>query len=308
VTPNGNITTVAGNPFNSTVLGDGGPAFGAALNKPRGVAVDPFGNIFIADTEHHRIRMVDANGIITTVAGDGIAGANDGELNFPTGVAADNLGNVFIADTVNNKLRGVIVSQRTYRLTLNSAGTGSGTLSGAGSYVVGEFVPVSATPNLGSNSVSWSGPNAAECASGVVLMDADKSCTATFGSAPDTTPPVLSGVPASFTIQTTNPGGTAVSYALPTATDPDDAAGPVTCNPPPGAIFPLGATTVTCTSTDTHGNTGSASFTVTVAPATATISITVSEPISVADDTPVKLPLPLLVEEPIAVLDGLAAV
>ena len=305
VTPAGIITTVAGNPFNVTGLGDGGPAaFGGILNKPRGLALDASGDLFIADTENHRIRMVDATGIINTVAGDGTPGFSDVQLNFPSAVAVDNLGNIFIADTVNNQLRGVIVTQRTYRLTLNSAGTGAGTLGGGGSYIVGRFVPVSATPSAGSTFVGWSGPNAAECAGGLVLMDADKSCTATFDSAPDTTPPVLAGVPASITVNANTAGGAVVTFALPTASDPDDAAGPVTCTPASGSTFPIGTTTVTCSSTDTHGNTGSASFTVTVVPVNMLVPVLVTETISVTDVVTAAPAIPVLVQELISVADS----
>ena len=65
-------------------------------------------------------------------------------------------------------------------LTLNSAGTGSGTVSGAGSFIVGHAAIVSATASSGSSFVNWTGPNATECAGGIVLMNADKTCTATF--------------------------------------------------------------------------------------------------------------------------------
>jgi len=300
----GIMTTAAGNPFNVTGLGDGGPAaFGGILSKPRGVDVDVDGNLYIADTEHHRIRKVDTTGLITTVAGDGTPGFSDTQLNFPYDVAADNLGNIFIADTVNNRLTGVIVTQRTYRLTLNTSGTGSGTLSGAGSYIVGQFVPVSATASSGSTFVSWSGPNAAECASGTVLMDADKSCTATFDAAPDTTAPVLTGVPASFTVTANLLNGAVVTYTLPTASDPDDAAGPVICTPPSGSTFPLGDTTVTCTSTDTHGNAGSASFTVTVVAVSVVVPVFVTETITVTDTVTPALAVLVNVSEAIFVTD-----
>src|SRR5581483_3184362 len=82
----------------------------------------------------------------------------------------------------------------------------------------------------------------------------------------DTTPPVVS-VPADFTVEATGPAGAVATFAV-SATDPDDVAGPVACDPASGSTFPLGQTTVTCTSTDTHGNTGSASFHVTVADTT----------------------------------------
>ena len=71
VDTNGIITTVAGNGSCSDYSGDGGPATNASLNAPYGVAVDASGNLFIADTDNNRIRKVDTNGIITTVAGNG---------------------------------------------------------------------------------------------------------------------------------------------------------------------------------------------------------------------------------------------
>lgn len=181
VDTNGIITTVAGNPFNVTGLGDGNPAaFGATLNHPRGIAVDTLGNLFIADTDNHRIRMVDTSGIIQTIAGNGTPGFTTGQLNFPNAVAVDNLDNVFISDGGNGALRAILSTPRQYQLTINGAGTGSGVLTGSGLYTTGQFASVSAAANPGSSFDGWSGPNADECVRGSVLMNIDKSCTATF--------------------------------------------------------------------------------------------------------------------------------
>ncbi len=115
VSPSGVITTVAGG-GEPGVLGDGGPATDATLTDPEGIAVDAFGDLFIADFGASRIREVNNVGIITTVAGSGIAGyAGDGgpaaagsaQLNLPSGVAVDAAGNLFIADTFNRVIRGV---------------------------------------------------------------------------------------------------------------------------------------------------------------------------------------------------------
>jgi DNA-binding beta-propeller fold protein YncE len=65
------IETVAG----YVPLGDGGPATAASVMNPGGVAVDAAGNLYIADTDNHRIRKVTTAGVITTVAGNGLAGA-----------------------------------------------------------------------------------------------------------------------------------------------------------------------------------------------------------------------------------------
>jgi sugar lactone lactonase YvrE len=114
----GIITTFAGN-GNATYSGDGAPATSASLNEPAGVAVDAFGNLFIADYYNNRIRKVDANGIITTVAGNGPIGvltgsysgdggaATNAGLNNPYGVAVDTLGNLFIVDSYNYRIRKV---------------------------------------------------------------------------------------------------------------------------------------------------------------------------------------------------------
>ena len=93
-------------------VGDHGPATSALLNRPSGVALDEEGNLYIADRNHQRIRKVNAEGIITTIAGmadEGFSGdegpATSAQLDRPGGVAVDEGGYVFIADTGNNRIR-----------------------------------------------------------------------------------------------------------------------------------------------------------------------------------------------------------
>jgi cysteine-rich repeat protein len=92
----------------------GGPvkAVDVGLIYPTGVAVDPNGNVFVA--EGNRVRKFDANGIITTVAGTGTAGysgdgamATSAQLARPRGICVDGRGNVYIADTYNGRIRRV---------------------------------------------------------------------------------------------------------------------------------------------------------------------------------------------------------
>ena len=64
------MTLVAGN-SRPGFSGDGGPAVNAQLNTPQGIAVDPAGNVYIADSQNNRVRKVDTKGIITTFAGNG---------------------------------------------------------------------------------------------------------------------------------------------------------------------------------------------------------------------------------------------
>jgi sugar lactone lactonase YvrE len=109
----GLITTFAGN-GTLGYGGDGGPAVNATLNGPRGVAFDTAGNLYIADTGNNRVRKVDTNGLIITLAGNGMAAfAGDGgpalnaSLNAPTAIAVDNTGNLYIGDATDNRIREV---------------------------------------------------------------------------------------------------------------------------------------------------------------------------------------------------------
>lgn len=109
----GVISVVAGN-GSAGYSGDGGLATNAALHGPRSVALDGYGNLFIADRMNHRIRMVNSSGIITTVAGNGIEGfggdggaATDASLRRPFGIAVDLSGDLYIADTSNGRIRKV---------------------------------------------------------------------------------------------------------------------------------------------------------------------------------------------------------
>ncbi|MBL8513021.1 MAG: hypothetical protein JNJ55_03445, partial [Betaproteobacteria bacterium] len=92
---------------------DGGAAVSASLNAPHGVALDSAGNIYIADTANHRIRRVDsASGVISTVAGTGVAGFNgDGiaatsaQINLPVGIAVNATGDVFFSEFGGQRIR-----------------------------------------------------------------------------------------------------------------------------------------------------------------------------------------------------------
>ncbi len=113
VTPAGTITTFAGTGLRG-YSGDGGLATAAQLNRPRGVAVDSTGNVYISDTDNQRVREVTTDGKINTFAGTGVAGfSGDGAapnlatLSSPSGLAIDSSGNLYIADFGNNVVREV---------------------------------------------------------------------------------------------------------------------------------------------------------------------------------------------------------
>jgi len=140
---NGRISTYAGN-GDYDFAGDGGPASKASLKAPNDVAVDSAGNLFIADTDDSRIRMVTPGGIISTVAGKGSAtgfsGAFSGdgkaataaELNNPNAVAVDNAGSLYVSDGDNYRVRKV-----TGGIISTVAGNGSYSFAGDGDAATG---------------------------------------------------------------------------------------------------------------------------------------------------------------------------
>jgi len=102
----GTVTTLAG--FEEGFADGDGTA--ARLNTPSGLAVDRAGNLYVADTGNHAIRKVTPLGMVSTVAGTGVAGFRDGiasqaQFNGPVGVAVDAHGNVYVADTYNDRVR-----------------------------------------------------------------------------------------------------------------------------------------------------------------------------------------------------------
>ena len=130
----GQITTVAGTGV-SGASGDGGRAVDATLNRPSDVAVDNFGNLYIADTSNRRVRKMDLAGIITTVAGTGSFGSGgdgglavDAQLSDLEGVFLGATGNLYIADTSNHRVRRVA----TDGVITTVAGTGTSGFSGDG--------------------------------------------------------------------------------------------------------------------------------------------------------------------------------
>ena len=128
------ITTIAGNGTQG-YSGDNSLATAASIDSPTGLAVDTLGNLYLADTHNHRIRLIDVtNGIITTFAGTGTASfsgdnaaSTTATLALPTGIALDPTGNLYVADTANHRIRRIDAATSTI-----TTAAGNGTQAFAG--------------------------------------------------------------------------------------------------------------------------------------------------------------------------------
>jgi streptogramin lyase len=107
ITPSGVVSTLAGSDSQGSTDGTG---TSASFNNPRGVAVDASGNVYVADSDNHKIRKITPSGVVSTLAGSGEFGSTDGtgtsaSFSYTQGVAMDASGNVYVADFSNNKIR-----------------------------------------------------------------------------------------------------------------------------------------------------------------------------------------------------------
>jgi sugar lactone lactonase YvrE len=108
ITPDGIINLVAGTGTGTGLIrsgGDGGQAVNATLSEPKGLAIDAQGNVYIGDTSNARLRKVDTNGIITTIAGPGVLGTD-----YWNAVAFDPQGKLYVAITHTGILDGLYYS------------------------------------------------------------------------------------------------------------------------------------------------------------------------------------------------------
>jgi sugar lactone lactonase YvrE len=190
IATNGLITTFAGNGV-AGYAGDGGPAIAAELFLPRGLMVSSSGAVIFADSNNQRLRMVDASGMITTIAGSGVQGAaSDGvvagtvAMNSPRGVAVSSFGEPVYADALNRMVRESVANGNVYV----PAGLAPSRTT---------QVNLTATPTSGQTNASVTVAGSAGTAQGVVdLLDAGSLLTQT----------TLAGGSAAFAPQTLTAG------------------------------------------------------------------------------------------------------
>ena len=154
----GIIHTIAGTGGKSGFGGDVGPATSALLNDPSGVSADAEGNLYVSDTGNQVVRIVDALGVISSVAGINTGGfsgdggpATSAELHNPDGIGVDSSGNVWFADRLNSRIR---------KLTPTGPSVpGANAVVNAASFVPGGLVPGGMATLFGSNLTAQKGIN-----------------------------------------------------------------------------------------------------------------------------------------------------
>ena len=144
------INTIAGNGSSGYIM-DGVPATGTKINNPNGLCVDNAHNVYFADYNNHRIRKIDAYGVITTIAGTGTPGysgdtgpATAATLNRPSEVILDNAGNIIISEYYNHAIRKIdpsgIITTICGNGSSGSFGDGGLAVSALISYPMGLFI------------------------------------------------------------------------------------------------------------------------------------------------------------------------
>lgn len=129
--PNGAKITTIGGTGTAGYTGDNGPATGAELNQPSGLAFDSAGNLYIADTNNNVVRKIDTSGTITTVTAFGT-------LDSPLSIAVDSSNNLYVADSNQGEVQEVSgITLTTFMSGLNSPADPTGVAaSGLNIYVV----------------------------------------------------------------------------------------------------------------------------------------------------------------------------
>ena len=97
------MSTIAGNNGGS----NDGQGTSASFYYPNGITSDSSGNLYVADTDNHRIRKISSTGLVSTIAGNG-EGSNDLSVNSLKGIAADSIGNLYVADINKNRIRKIL--------------------------------------------------------------------------------------------------------------------------------------------------------------------------------------------------------
>jgi len=201
ISPTGDVTTFAGSGAQGFTNGNG---TSASFNKPAGIAIDALGNLYVAESANNSIRKISPTGDVTTLAGNGSEGTDNGagetaRFNFPMGVIVDVSGNIYVADMFNSLIRKI--TQTAYTITPALP---------AGLSFDGATGTITGTPTAASAATTYT----------VTVANSGGSSTTTFSIAVKNPQTISFGTLASktygdatFDLAATSTSGLAVSYS-----------------------------------------------------------------------------------------------
>ena len=269
ITPGGVVTTVAGTGSFSSV---DGPVAIASIYDPVDVAVDAAGNIYVAEASGNKIRKISTNGFVSTIAGDGTYGFNDGPGNTakfsgPQALSVDGNGNIYVADFGSNRIRKInttnIVS------TVAISGYPSGITIGANGNLYmtdfGNYIKMITTSGVVTTLAGANQTGSQDGSIGVLPIGNQIVLQMPVTITGQSTP-VFSTTQSNVFV-TANASCTAVlnNYvSAASATASCGGAVTITQTPVAGTVLPFGVTTVTLTATDASNNSATQTFTLTV--------------------------------------------
>ena len=153
----GVYSTIANTSGTTGFAGDGGPATTAQFRSPGGLALAANGDLYVADSQNHRVRVINGQtGVIVTIAGNGTAAstgdggvATSAALNFPSGLALDGAGNLYVTEVLGNRVRKIVLSTN---IITTVAGNGTTSFQdGVAATATGLSVPFSIFADQSSN-------------------------------------------------------------------------------------------------------------------------------------------------------------
>jgi len=130
VVPYSKVSTFAGNLSQGSL---DGTLLQSSFNRPYAVAISEAGDMYVADTYNHKIRLITPDGMVKTLAGSGVSGSTDGlgalaQFSLPIGLTVDKNGNVFVADSYNNRIRKITKDGNVVTIAGNgNSGSNNGT-------------------------------------------------------------------------------------------------------------------------------------------------------------------------------------
>ncbi len=269
ITPSGVVTTVAGTGSFSSV---DGPVATASIYDPVDVAVDAAGNIYVAEASGNKIRKISASGMVSTVAGDGTYGFNDGPGNTakfsgPQALSVDGNGNIYVADLGTNRIRKINTSNVVSTIAISGYPSGV-TVRSNGDIYMTDFIHYikMISPTGVVTTLAGANQNGSQDGNIGILATGNQSVLQIPVTITGQSTPVFSTMQGNVSVAASASCQAVLANYSSTASASSSCGGAVaiTQSPSAGTVLSIGSTNVILTATDASNNTATQTFTVTV--------------------------------------------